>query len=98
MKLKELFKTVQENLIDLYEDAQDMRLEQVEFNENENLWEVVVSYLVENKNKPDKSLQRKSVLQEISGISQALPFERIYKLVKIDENNDIKGLYIFNKS
>lgn len=96
MKLKELFKIVQQELIDLHEDAQDIRLEQVEFKENENLWEVVVSYLLENKNKPLQ--ETKNLLTQIQPTLSSLPFERIYKLVKIDENNNIKGLYIFKKS
>lgn len=93
MKLRELFNIVEEELETIYINTQDIRLEQAEFNEKENLWEVVVSYLVENKNKIDKSLGINPTLT----ISAVLPFERIYKLVKIDNDKNIKGFYIFEK-
>lgn len=94
MKLKELFKIAKEELIYLNDNIQDIRLEQAEFNEKENLWEVVISYLVDNKNKIDKDLG----INPLLGISAMLPFERVYKLIKIDENENIKAFYIFQKS
>ncbi len=94
MKLKELFKIVEEELKTINANVQDIRLEQAEFNEKENLWQVVVSYLVDNKNKIDKPLG----INPLLGMSAVLPFERIYKLVKIDQDKNIKGFYIFEKS
>lgn len=95
MKLRELFSIVQEELKTIDANIQDIRLEQAEFKEKENLWEVVVSYLVENKNKIDKSFGTNLSLGMLPPV---LPFERIYKLVKIDDDKNIKGLYIFKKS
>ncbi len=63
----------------------DFRLEQAEFIEAKNEWEIVVSFLVENTNK------RNSPLLAIS----MLDFERIYKKLTIDMNKHVKGLYFF---
>jgi hypothetical protein len=88
MNLKELYQTAKnelENLTSL--DNADFRLEQAEFNRDEKVWDVVVSFLVETKEKPS------SPLGNIVGTS---PFQRVYKTVKIDGNNEVVGLYIFS--
>jgi hypothetical protein len=54
------------------------RLEQVEYKKDEKLWDVVVSFLVENKNRAVWS----------TPIFTSLPFERVYKRLKIGENNE----------
>lgn len=51
MKLRDLLLIAQQELFDLDNTIKDMRLEQAVFNQKENLWEVVISYLVDNKNK-----------------------------------------------
>ena len=64
----------------------DFRLEQAEFKKNEKSWEIVVSYLVENANKKSNTL----------AINFPFQFDRIYKKIKIDDNGEIVGFYIFN--
>jgi hypothetical protein len=88
MNLKELYQTAKNELETLtsLENA-DFRLEQAEFNKNEKVWEVVVSFLVETIEKPN------SPLGKIVGTQ---PFQRVYKTVKINDNNEIVGLYIFS--
>jgi hypothetical protein len=84
--LKELLDIAKENLQNLSTlPNPDFRLEQAEFNRDEKEWEIVVSYLVENTNK-------KSALSALTDFQ----FHRIYKKMKIDENKEIKGFYIFN--
>jgi hypothetical protein len=51
---------------------------------------VVVSFLVENVNKPVKSTWSPLVT------TTEYPFHRIYKKVKINENNEVIGFYMFN--
>lgn len=63
----------------------DFRLEQAEFIDTKNEWEIVVSFLVENTNKRNNPLL---------GISM-LDFERIYKKLTIDTERHIKGYYFF---
>ncbi len=63
----------------------DFRLEQAEFIDTKNEWEIVVSFLVENTNKRNNPLL---------GISM-LDFERIYKKLTIDTERNVKGYYFF---
>ncbi|MFW5804881.1 MAG: hypothetical protein ACOCWG_06595, partial [bacterium] len=81
MNLKELYQIAKNELevLSPYEEA-DFRLEQAEYNKEENVWEVVVSYLVGNTNKP---------VSPIGMLSSNYPYHRIYKKVKIDERNKI---------
>ncbi|WKN43984.1 hypothetical protein [Tunicatimonas pelagia] len=68
----------------------DFRLEQAERNDKDNLWEIVVSYLVENKNPVvNRSLSPLSM-------SDVHKYNRIYKSVKIDDNMEVVGLRIFS--
>lgn len=86
LSIKEAFEVAKEELsllIDL--DTSDYRLEQIEFNKEEGYWDVVISYLTPNKNKPAILLQ-------------ALPFERIYKRIKVSDNKEVTGVYMFHDS
>ncbi|MFP4370297.1 MAG: hypothetical protein ACLFR2_12025 [Candidatus Kapaibacterium sp.] len=83
MNFKELFKIAKKEMEDLFTlENPDFRLEQAEFNKDEDVWEVVVSYLVENTNKP----------LGIPGFN----FHRMYKKVKIDNNGQVVGFYIYD--
>jgi hypothetical protein len=65
----------------------DVRLEQAEFNESNNEWDIVVSYLVENTNKRTNAF----------GLpTSEFEYHRIYKKLKIDSAKEVVGLYIFN--
>lgn len=86
MELKELYTISQNKLSEIIKtENPDFRLEQAEYNKHEKVWEVVVSFLVKNQNQVNNPL---------STLAQ-LPFDRIYKKIKINENKEIEGLYIF---
>ena len=86
MDLKGLYQIAKQELIPLYDgEPVDLRLEQVERSKETGHWNIVVSYLVENKNK-----------SEISMIA-TLPYERVYKLLKINENEEVEELLMFNE-
>ncbi len=89
MNLKELYQISKNELSGLssLENA-DFRLEQAEYIKEEEIWEIVVSYLVENTNKPNSAL---------GALTSAFPFHRIYKKVKIDKENRVIGFYIYEK-
>lgn len=87
MKLKELYQIAKNELADIAPlNDSDFRLEQAEYNKKENIWEVVVSYLVENRNKPIRSF---SALPD-------LEYDRLYKTVKINDSGEVDGFYIYN--
>jgi hypothetical protein len=90
MKLKELYAIAKKEIGDLspLENA-DFRLEQAELNKDDNTWEIVVSYLVENVNKPRTTFSPLLTTTEY-------PFHRLYKKVKINDKNEVIGFYIFN--
>lgn len=84
MNFKELYQIAKREITPLYEvEPQDLRLEQAEYSKDSGCWEVVVSFLVENQNL--------SPLLQISS-----KYERIYKLVKIDKNKEVVGIYMFS--
>lgn len=86
VSIKEVYQVAKEELSHLIElENSDYRLEQIEFNKNEQVWDVVVSYLIPNKNK--------SAL-----LIQSLPYERLYKKLKINENLEVTGMYMFNEA
>ena len=86
MTLKELLDITKYQLKDLTTlKKPDFRLEQTEYIKKEGVWDVVVSYLVENTNK------RLGV-----GLLTEFEFHRIYKRVKIDNEGVIVGVYIYN--
>ncbi len=89
MNLKEIYQIAKEELevFSPFENA-DFRLEQAEYNKEENFWEIVVSYLVENTNKP---------LSPLGVLTSSYAFHRIYKKVKIDDKKQVIGFYIYEK-
>ena len=86
--LKELLEIAKDELKDLSTvENPDFRLEQAVFKKDQNQWEIVVSYLVENTNKRSISM---------IGLSSDFEYERMYQKVIIDAEKQIAGLYIFN--
>lgn len=89
MNIKELYSIANKELKDLTSLEQaDFRLEQAEFKKDEELWEIVVSYLVENINKP---------ISPIGALASGYKFQRIYKKLKINKNKEVLGFYIYDK-
>ncbi len=89
MKLKELYAIAKKELADISPiENSDFRLEQAEYNKKEKIWEIVVSYLVENTNKPIKAF---------AALAPEFKYHRIYKTVKIDDLGKIIGFYIYTK-
>ena len=81
MELKKFYRIAKEELLQLHEaEPLDFRLEQVEREKAADLWNVVVSYLVENKNAHE---------------FMSMHYERIYKLLKIDDHHKVVSLHIF---
>lgn len=66
----------------------DFRLEQAEFIKKDKVWEIVVSYLIENTNPRSTAL---------GAIISEFKYFRIYKRLKIDEDKNVIGFYIYNK-
>lgn len=95
MDLKEFYAISKKELERLYgTEPLDFRLEQVEYEKATELWDVVVSYLVENKNKRDHSLLKMS-----GWVTDAdLEYERVYKSLKIDQNKKVVGFHMFTKA
>lgn len=89
MNLKELYQIAKNELevLSPFEKA-DFRLEQAEYNKEDKVWDIVVSYLVENINKPESP---------IGMLSTRYPYHRIYKQVKIDDDKKVIGFYIYEK-
>jgi hypothetical protein len=88
MTLKELIDIAKTELKDLSTlDNPDFRLEQAIFNKDENEWEIVVSYLVENTNKRTNAF---------SAITSEFQFLRMYKKLIINSDKQITGFYIYN--
>jgi len=88
LSLKEVFEAAKKQFAELINNQEsDFRLEQLEYKKEEKSWDVVVSYLVENKNR--------GILP--SSIFNTLPFERVYKRLEIDENKDVVGIFIFSQ-
>ncbi|MBK0369609.1 hypothetical protein [Flavobacterium agrisoli] len=85
--LKELYQIAEKEISDILPDSFiDFRLEQAEYNENDDIWEIVVSYLTENNNKGTSPF---------SQLSQNFPYERIYKKLKITDKKEFKGFYMY---
>jgi hypothetical protein len=90
MNFKELYATSKESVEDvLGSEPIDFRLEQATKSKDEDTWEVVVSYLVDNLNTPISTSPLSSVLG-----SSILPYERVYKLIKI-RNRDVSEFLIY---
>ena len=89
MKINDIFKIAKNELKSLSSIPDpDFRLEQAEFKTDESIWEIVISYLVENKNKREQNV--------FASFTTDLIYTRIYKKVKLDKNNDIIGFFIFD--
>lgn len=89
MNLKELLDITKTQLRDMSPLRNpDFRLEQAEYIKKEKIWDVVVSYLVENTNKKTTPL---------AAITSEFQYYRIYKRLKIDEEKNIIGFYIYEK-
>lgn len=86
ISLKELLEIAVNELCVLTTVANpDFRLEQAEFIDSKNEWEIVVSFLVENTNKRNNP---------VLGIAM-LDFERVYKKLTIDSHKHVKGFHFF---
>lgn len=88
LTLRDLLEIAKDELKDLSTvENPDFRLEQAVFKKDQNQWEIVVSYLVENTNK--RSIG-------IIGLSSDFEYERMYQKLIIDADRQVAGLYIFN--
>lgn len=88
MTLKELLEIAKKHLLPLTTIPDpDFRLEQAEFNKKEAVWEIIVSFLVENPNKKSNPL---------TALASSFQHHRMYKKVKIMTNGDFVGFYIYN--
>ena len=89
MKLKELYQISKKELEEIIENKNpDFRLEEAEFDKIDKIWNIVVSYLeYKNNNK----------IGVISQLSTDYQFERIYKKLKIKEDKEVLGFYIYDK-
>jgi len=88
MTLKELLEIATEHLLPLTTVSKaDFRLEQAEYNKKEAVWEIVVSFLVENTNK---------ITNPLTALASGFQYHRMYKKVKITSDGVFKGFYIFN--
>jgi hypothetical protein len=88
MTLKDLIEIAKSELKDLSTlENPDFRLEQAVFKKEENEWEIVVSYLVENTNKRSNAF---------SALTSEFQFLRMYKKIIINSNKEIIGFYIYN--
>lgn len=67
-------------------EKSDFRLEQAVFDEKNETWEVVISYLVENNNR---------TVNPLTAIKDQAPFERVFKKVIIDNKEKVKGFFIY---
>ncbi len=87
MNFQELYTLAKSELDSITKvEKSDIRLEQVSFNETDETWEVIISYLVENNN------QTVNPLTALKGVP---PFERIFKKVLIDSKKGVKGFFIY---
>jgi len=91
MVLKELLEIAKSQLDELTTlKNPDFRLEQAEFKKSEGIWDIVVSFLVENTNKRTTA---------IAALTSEFQFHRIYKRLKINNTTkEILGFYIYNST
>ena len=89
MTLKDLLQLAKNQLRELSSlENPDFRLEQAVFKEEENQWDIVVSYLVENTNKK---------VSPFSSITSEFQYLRIYKKMLIGPNSEVIGFFIYNR-
>ncbi|WP_373511858.1 hypothetical protein [Persicitalea sp.] len=88
MNLKDLLHNATTQLRDLSPlEKPDFRLEQAVHRKDEKVWEIVISYLVENNNKP---------ISAVSTFAPQFPFQRIYKKVMMDEDGQVAELLMYD--
>lgn len=88
MKLKDILLIAETELKDLSTvHNPDFRLEQAVYVKEKKIWEIVVSYLVENTNKPSKAF---------AALAPEFQFLRIYKKLEINENDEVTGFFIYD--
>ncbi len=69
-------------------DSPDIRLEQAEFNETHQRWEIVVSYLSANTNK-------KSSHGALGMLASDFQYVRLYKKLHFDSSGKFLGMYMY---
>lgn len=90
MNFKEIYNIAKSQLEGISDvEKPDFRLEQAEYKKKDKVWEVVVSYLV------DRNYVEKKNLSSIFETAYNNSFERVYKTVKINENNEVLGFYMY---
>ena len=89
MTLKELHDVAKREMQYLTTVPQpDFRLEEAEYDKEKQVWNTVVSFLVENTNKR---------MTPIGTFTTDFQYHRIYKKVKINDHRDLVGMYIYNE-
>ena len=89
MKLKELYQISKKELEEIIENKNpDFRLEEAEFDKKDKIWNIVVSYLESKNNSKTGGLAQ---------LSADYQYERIYKKLKIKEDKEVLGFYIYDK-
>lgn len=87
MDFQDLYNVAKSELERITEvEKSDFRLEQAVFDEKNETWEVVISYLVENNNR---------TVNPLTAIKGQAPFERVFKKVIIDNKEKVKGFFIY---
>ncbi|MFB9293994.1 hypothetical protein [Persicitalea jodogahamensis] len=88
MNLKDLLHHATTQLRDLSPlDQPDFRLEQAVYRKDEKVWEIVISYLVENNNK---------ISSPFSPLTQQPPYQRVFKKVIMDENGQVAEFLMYD--
>lgn len=90
--MKELLDISKEQLRDLTTAKNpDFRLEQVEYRKEEGVWDIVVSYLVEDATK-NATAQALNLTLPLLGFQ----YERTYKRLTVNKDKEIEGFYIYS--
>lgn len=90
MNLKDLLHNATIQLGDLSPlDKPDFRLEQAVYKKEDKVWEIVISYLVENNNKP---------INPVFPLAPQLPYQRVYKKVILDEDGQVAELLMYDRA
>lgn len=85
-EIKDSYSIVEKTIKELMGDGiKDLRLEEIDFPETDNLLSVTVSYLIPNINKPE--LSEKSLRYDSLTAFLEKPYERVYKKVIYDKKN-----------
>lgn len=88
MNLKDLLHNATTQLRDLSPlDKPDFRLEQGVYKKDDKVWEIVISYLVENNNKP---------INPFLPSAPQPPYQRVFKKVIMDENGQVAEFLMYD--